>query len=1352
MAPTPDMNATSSLGAAIEEPPLSTLVFFVNGKKVVDNNPDPGQTLLTYLRNNLRLCGTKLGCGEGGCGACTVMVSKFNRREGKVEHLSVNACLAPVAAMHGLAVTTVEGIGNAKGRLHAVQQRLANSHGSQCGFCTPGIVMSMYTLLRNKPLPSMEDVDIYFQGNLCRCTGYRPILEGFKTLTENWAVNFPQSDGTGCKMGENCCKNKPAKSQSEDENCATVLYNVSEFVPYNPSQEPIFPPELQLDPKLDNQYILFQSSRISWYRPVNLQQLYSLRDRHPGAKIVVGNTELGVEVKFKHCEYPVYINPSMVKELTQVVIEENGVKFGSSVTLSQLEETCDQLATTHPSWKLRIFHQIKEMLRWFAGKQIRNVAAIGGNIMTGSPISDLNPIFMASNCKLEIGSNKELKEVNFDEHFYTGYRRNIVKPHELLVSITVPFTKQNQYFIAYKQAKRRDDDIAIVNSAFNITVADNLIDDIKMAFGGMAPTTKLAVKSSKSLIGKQFDRNVVDFVCKELLEEFKLPADVPGSMVQYRQSLVISFFFKFFLTVDKELRGSIKNVEDSATDIFVKEPITSHQMYEVKADSTDNNIVGKPIKHKAAEKQVCGSAVYIDDMPRIEGELYLGLVLSSRAHAKILKVDASKALSEKGVEDWIDHTSVSQEGNKFQTAIIRDELVFAVDEVFCHGMVIGAIVAKDQETAQRAARMVQVEYQDLPAIVTMEEAIAANSYHDWPNNIIECGDVEAALSKAEHVVEGSMRTGAQEHFYLETQATIAIPHGEDDEITIWASTQNPTATQLTVASVLGIQANKVVVRVKRMGGGFGGKESRSVPISAVVAVAASKTGRPVRIMLDRDEDMMISGWRHPFLGKYKVAFDSNGMVQAADVDLYNNAGWTMDLSFSVMERAMFHSDNSYKVPNLRVKGNCCKTNLPSNTAFRGFGGPQGLMIVEAWIEKIAQKLNLEPEEVRRRNLYKEGMVTHFNQKLTNCTIEKCWVECEKLADFASLQKEVSEFNSCNRWKKRGVAMVPVKFGIAFTAVHLNQNGALINVYTDGSVLLTHGGTEMGQGLHTKMIQVASTTLGIDHNKIHIMETSTDKVPNTPPTAASAGSDLNGMAVLDACTTINTRLEPYKKSNPQGKWEDWVKSAFFDRVSLSSTGYHATPDIGYSFKTNSGNAFNYFTFGVACSVVEIDCLTGDHQVLRTDIVMDLGESLNPAIDIGQIEGGFMQGYGMFVMEQIIHSPDGVLLTRGPGAYKIPSFNDVPSQFNVCLLRGASNPRAVYSSKAVGEPPLFLAASVFFAIKNAIRSARQDAGASPNFHLDSPATAERIRLGCEDNFLKQVPELPEEGTYRPWGIQV
>ena len=440
-----------------------------------------------------------------------------------------------------------------------------------------------------------------------------------------------------------------------------------------------------------------------------------------------------------------------------------------------------------------MFRQIKEMLRWFAGKQIRNVAAIGGNIMTGSPISDLNPIFLAAGCKLQIGFVGGRNEIPFDENFFTGYRRNVVKPHELLLSIKVPFTKQNQYFMAYKQSKRRDDDIAIVNSAFNLTLRDNKVEDIRMAFGGMAPTTKLGLKSGQALMGKTFDKSIIDIATRELVEEFQLPANVPGAMVRYRQSLVISFFFKFFLTVSKEINGDIGQTDNSAVEVFEKEPITSNQLYEKKVTETETDIVGAPIKHAAADKQVSGAAVYIDDMPRLDGELYLGLVVSSRAHAKLLVVDPAPALAMEGVEAWVDHNSLEEERNKFATAIVRDELLFAEKEVHCVGMIIGdgrvfcdemfivnfpgAIVARDQETAQRAARSVIIKYEDLPAIITMEEAIEAESYHAWPNNKIETGNVDSVMEAwdKELVVEGVMRTGAQEHFYLETHATIAIP-------------------------------------------------------------------------------------------------------------------------------------------------------------------------------------------------------------------------------------------------------------------------------------------------------------------------------------------------------------------------------------------------------------------------------------------------------------------------------------------------------------------------------------------------------------------------------------------------
>ncbi|XP_041638282.1 xanthine dehydrogenase/oxidase-like [Cheilinus undulatus] len=453
----------------------------------------------------------------------------------------------------------------------------------------------------------------------------------------------------------------------------------------------------------------------------------------------------------------------------------------------------------------------------------------------------------------------------------------------------------------------------------------------------------------------------------------------------------------------------------------------------------------------------------------------------------------------------------------------------------------------------------------------------------------------------------------------------------------------------------------------------------------------------------------------------------------------------------VMERALFHMENSYSVSNVRGRGFLCRTNLPSNTAFRGFGGPQGMMVTESWMTDVAQTLGRSAEEVRRLNLYVEGESTPYNQILDHITLDRCWDECLTRSGYQDRRVAIDLYNRQNRWTKRGLAIVPTKFGISFTAVFLNQAGALVHIYTDGSVLLTHGGTEMGQGLHTKMVQVASRVLGIPCSKIHISETSTNTVPNTSPTAASASSDLNGGAVQNACETLNKRLQPYKTKNPKGSWEDWVRAAYFDRVNLSANGFYRTPDLGYSFETNSGRAFNYFSYGVACSEVEIDCLTGAHKNLSTTIVMDVGHSLNPAIDIGQVEGAFMQGLGLFTLEELHYSPKGVLLTRGPGSYKIPAFGDIPTQLTVSLLRDAPNEKAVFASKAVGEPPLFLAASVFYAIKDAISAARAESGLTGPFRLDSPASAERIRNACSDRFTKLCPPA-EPGSFTPWSVQV
>eukprot|EP00058_Branchiostoma_floridae_P025128 XP_002610618.1 hypothetical protein BRAFLDRAFT_202728 [Branchiostoma floridae] len=1276
----------------------SELIFFVNGRRVVDQDVDPEMTLLTYLRSKLRLTGAKLGCGEGGCGACTVMVSRYNPTQRKVLHLAVNACLAPICSLHGAAVTTVEGIGSTRTRLHPVQERIAKAHGSQCGFCTPGIVMSMYTLLRNHPTPDMEQLEAAFQGNLCRCTGYRPILEGYKTFTKFQGC-------CGGMAGNGCCHTGNGWNEDVSHAAETkLLFQVSEFRPLDPTQEPIFPPELMVHGIIQTT-LKFVGERVTWIKPATFKEVLELKTKLPHAKLVVGNSEIGVEVKFKNCDYPLIIAPGHLPEINFHKYTEHGITFGAGCTLTYLNDTLAEAIDDLPEHQTRLFAAIVEMLRWFAGHQIRNVGV--GFITTIQTRPSEQPCFLPRNLNLK---NKSV---------------SILIQHCTIFLSTCIYRLQGEYFLAYKQARRRDDDIAIVNAAFRVQFEEgtNVIQDIALSFGGMAPTTVMARNTANKLIGLKWDNDLLPEACSCLEDDLPLPPSVPGGMVEFRRTLTTSFFFKFYLTVQQRLN-----------------------LKEVPEGQAREDAVGRPIMHLSALKQVTGEAVYTDDMPRIQGELYLGLVLSKKAHAKIVSIDPSEALKMAGVEMFVSAEDVP--GSNITGPSIMDEEVFASEKVTCVGQIVGAVLADTQAHAQRAAKAVVVQYEDLePKIITIEDAILHQSFFH-PINKIEKGNLEEAFEKADQILEGELRIGGQEHFYLETCAAIVVPRGEDGEMEIFCSTQNPTKTQMLAAKALGVPANRVVCRMKRMGGGFGGKETRTCVISSVCAVAAHKVRRPVRIMLDRDEDMVITGTRHPFLAKYKVGFMSDGRVLALDISLYCNAGNSLDLSRGVMDRALFHSDNVYTIPNVRAVGYVCKTNTPSNTAFRGFGGPQGLFFAECWISDVAVKCGISQLKVREINMHREGDLTHYNMQLDRCQIRRCWEECLKQSDFHTRRRQVDRFNGENRWKKRGLAAVPTKFGISFTATFLNQAGALVHVYTDGSVLLTHGGTEMGQGLHTKMVQVAGRVLKIPTSRIHISETSTNTVPNSSPTAASASSDLYGMAVKIGCETILQWLEPYMG---KGSWDDWVRAAYFDRVGLSATGFYRTPGLEYDMQKNEGRPFNYFCYGAAVSEVEIDCLTGDHTVLRTDVVMDVGDSLNPAIDIGQVEGAFVQGCGLFTMEEQVYSPDGVLYSRGPGMYKIPGFADIPIHFNVSLLRGAPNDKAIFSSKAVGEPPLFLASSVFFAIKDAICSARADAGLKGTFRLDSPATAECIRMACEDQFTAQFPAA-EPGSFRPWAIKL
>ncbi|RVE54764.1 hypothetical protein evm_000531 [Chilo suppressalis] len=1320
------------------------LVFFVNGKKVVEQSPDPEWTLLWYLRRKLHLTGTKYGCGEGGCGACTVMISQYLKDREEIRHIAVNACLTPVCAMHGLAVTTVEGIGTTQERLHPVQERIAKSHGSQCGFCTPGIVMSMYTLLRNKRTIEYMDMETALQGNLCRCTGYRPIIEGFKTFMEGWERHYVRDDsGSSCAMGEYCCRLKETKNDSS-------LVNQSTFVPYDPTQEPIFPPELTIYDR-SKEYLYFKGESVIWIRPSTLRDLILLKNIYPHGKIVVGNTEIGVEIKFKNKCYKVLISPASVEEMNFCITSDSGVVVGANSTLSELQIFLENICIERPI-ESKVFDAIKEMLHWFAGNQVRNVASLVGNIITASPISDLNPILMAAKAKLNVCSLKRgNRKISIDENFFTRYRQTIVEDDEVVISVEIPYTSAKQYFKAYKQARRRDDDISIVTASFNVTFARDVVSNARLCFGGMAPTTIVAKKSSEILKNQIWNENMLNKLLSSLTEEMHLDISVPGGMADYRKSLCLSFFYRFYLHVLEIISNTTGNILPprllSAVNEIPNIISNGSQYFEIKDRKSDRDTLGKPISHVSALKQATGEALYCDDMPILEGELYLCLVFSTESFAKIKCIDASNALAVPGVKAFFSAADLDQECNKMGP-IIKDEEIFSKDIVTSRACVIGAIVAISESIARKAKNMVKVSYERLePVIITIEDAIEHQSYFPGYPRVLKKGDVEKAFAQSYNIVDGVVRNSAQEHFYLETISAYAVR--KEDELEIIATTQNPADIAHIASEVLRIPNHKIISKVKRIGGGFGGKETRAAILALPVAIAAYRLKKPVRAVLDRDEDMQVAGYRHPCLTKYRAAFDVEGKISGAVFDIYSNAGNSMDISCSMIERAVMHMDNCYFIPNIHVNGYLCKTNLTSNTAFRGFGAPKAMLAAECMIRDIAQALNKNYEEIIEINLYKEGHMTHFNQELTYCTLTRCWNECIETSKYWKRKSDVKEYNRYNRWKKKGISLVPTKYGISFQTDFLMQAGALLHVYNDGSVLLSIGGVEMGQGLFTKMIQVASRVLDIDINKIHISEMSTDKVPNSSPTAASISSDIYGMAVVNACNVLKERLEPFKNKNPSGSWEDWVNAAYFDRTQLSATGFYAAPKIEYDSKTNSGNLYEYFTYGVACSEVLIDCLTGDHQVLRTDIVMDLGESLNPAIDIGQIEGAFMQGYGFCTMEEMVFSPSGEALSRGPGTYKVPGFSDIPKEFNVSLLKGAPNPRAVYSSKAVGEPPLFLAASVFFAIKEAINSARLDSCASPLLRLDVPATCARIRMACEDQITAQVvPTITHND--KPWNV--
>ncbi|MFM9091980.1 MAG: xanthine dehydrogenase molybdopterin binding subunit [Verrucomicrobiota bacterium] len=1249
------------------------LAFTVNGRPVAAEGVDPQLTLLEFLRTR-GLTGSKRGCDEGDCGACTVAVVERDA-DGRTTYRAINSCLTLLPMADGREFVTVEGLASGPGAagLHPVQAAMVAHQGSQCGYCTPGFVVSLLEGYHREGCGDPESINDQLCGNLCRCTGYRAIREA----------------------------------------ALAVLASRKESPPSGPLAARLTGPAVD-PPPLDH-----RTGQGGFHRPGSLAGLLALLQEFPDARLIAGATEIAVEVNKKFRVFPRLVSVEGIPELAVLApTAGGGWRIGGAVTLTAVEE---KVAPGCPP--------LARMLRWFASRQVRNRATLGGNLATASPIGDSAPVLLALDAELTLTSAAGDRTVPLAA-FFTGYRRTVLRPGEIIREIVLPpyapaaGCSRRADFL--KVSHRRELDISIVSAAFVVdTDAAGVVRHARLAYGGVAERPLRAAGAEAALVGRPADA-AAEAVADALGRAFTPISDVRSGEA-YRRALVTSLWRRF-------TQGGPGPVQDLGADYAPGVPW-----------AVDD--ASRRLRHESAVGHVTGGARYVEDLALARGALVVHLVGSPHARARILRRDATRARAAAGVAAVLLAEDIP--GHNDTGPVRHDEPLLAADEACFHGQIVAAVIGETAAACRAAAALVEIEYEPLPPVVGLRAALAAGSYHTEPFRLRR-GDCGAALAASPQRFAGEFEFGGQEHFYLETQAAWAEPE-EDGAVTVHSSTQHPSEVQAVVAEVLGVARHQVVVHVPRMGGGFGGKESQASAIAALVALAARQTGRGVRLQLDRDVDLRLTGKRHPFLARFEVGHDAEGRITAARVDLVSDGGWSLDLSTAICDRAVFHLDNAYYLPAVDFSGRVARTNTTSNTAFRGFGGPQGMLVIEEIIDRVARRTGLAPEVVRARNLYHgtgETNRTHYGQDIGDDRLGEMWRSALERAGFADRRAAVAAWNRAHPLVKRGLAVTPVKFGISFTLTQYNQAGALVHLLQDGSVQVNHGGTEMGQGLHTKVLGVAMRELGLPAEAFRVMRTATDKVPNTSATAASSGSDLNGAAVAAACAELRRRLAPVAarllaaegvattpeevcftgggvhargRPAPSVPFARLCQRAYLERISLSATGYHRTGEIHWDRARAVGRPFKYFAGGVAVSEVEVDGCTGMHRVRRVDIVHDVGDSLNPGIDRGQIEGGFVQGMGWLTCEELKWDGQGRLLTHSASTYQIPAISDAPADFRVTLLDRGPNGDVIHGSKAVGEPPLMLAISVREALRDAVAAFGAPGG---EVRLASPATGEAI----------------------------
>ncbi|XP_019197782.1 PREDICTED: abscisic-aldehyde oxidase-like [Ipomoea nil] len=1326
------------------------LVFAVNGERFELPNAHPSTTLLSFLRSHTLYKSPKLGCGEGGCGACVVLLSKYDPVSEQVEDYTVSACLTLLCSVNGCSVTTSEGLGNSRDGFHPIHQRFAGFHASQCGFCTPGMCVSLFSALINadknlhSPEPpqgfsklTVSEAERAVAGNLCRCTGYRPIADACKSFAGD--VDIEDLGLNSFWKNEDSREVKVGKLPFYDPRNRICTY--PEFLKSGQKQK---------QKQKQKSGIVLDSERYQWYCPVSLEELgCDLGENGERVKLVVGNTGMGYYKDFE--EYDRYIDLRYISELSVIKRDSTGIEVGATVTISKLilnlrEESEVDLGS---SGNL-ILGKIADHMEKIGAGFIRNTASVGGNLVMAQKSrfpSDIATLLLALGSSVVIMAGHNREKIGLEEFF----ERPGLDSRAVVLSVWIPFQATMEtggsrlLFEAYRAAPRPlGNALPYVNAAFLADVCGTrngyLINRVRLAFGAFG--TKHAIRATKVedyLTGKTLSVNVL-YEALKLVKATVVPE--PGtSHPEYRSSVIASFLFKFlqgFIAFDPT--GNLpKSSEKRGLLSSGKQCVDSSKEYYP---------VGKPIAKSGAAIQASGEAVYVDDIPSPSNCLYGAFIYSTQPLAWVKGIKFKSDSVPDGVAAVITFKDIPSGGENIGSiTMCGSEPLFADHLTRCAGDRIALVVADSQRQADAAARMAIVEYdtENLdPPILTVEDAVKKSSFFEVPPMLIpeKVGDFSKGMAEADHkILSTKISLGSQYFFYMETQTSLAIPD-EDNCMLVYSSSQCPESAHSVIARCLGVPEHNIRVVTRRVGGGFGGKAVRAMPISTACALAAYKLNRPVRIYLDRKTDMIMAGGRHPMEVTYSVGFKSSGKITALHLEILINAGAEVDLS-PVLPMNIIGGVSKYDWGALSFEVKVCKTNEFAKSFMRAPGELQGSFIAEAVMEHVASVVSVDVDCVRGENLHTFESLKAFYRdnagELVDYTLPAVMESLGRSSGFLERTEMVWKFNQQNRWKKRGISRVPV-----VAEVLVSPTPAKVSILSDGSIVVELGGVELGQGLWTKVKQMAafalSLALGCDQleelvGRVRVVQSDTLSIVQGGYTSGSTTSESSCEAVRLCCNVLVERLSPVKtKLQDQTGSVDWntlVLQAYNAQVNLAANSYYV-PDT---------SSIRYLNYGAAVSEVEVDVLTGESRILRADITYDCGQSLNPAVDMGQIEGAFVQGVGFFMLEEYLTNADGLVVSDSTWTYKIPTIDTIPQRLNIDVLNTGHHKNRILSSKASGEPPLLLAASVHCATRAAIKEARkQRLGRHfSNFFLEVPATMPVVKKHCGLDYAEEFLEF-------------